>query len=104
MYACLAISRLLIPRFYRTIFSSGVTELFYLMRSPAQERMHNQQFGVCAMDCENVLMVTRYEKPIPAEVHTECRLWIEFAPFDEGAGYRIRGQSSYSLGSNNSIC
>uniref|UniRef100_A0A915EP82 Uncharacterized protein n=1 Tax=Ditylenchus dipsaci TaxID=166011 RepID=A0A915EP82_9BILA len=84
------IGRLLIPRFYRKIFENGVREMFYVVRTPAQERINPQQWGMCALDCENVLMVTRHDRPVPSEVHTECRLFVEFSPFEESVGYRIR--------------
>lgn len=57
------IGRTLIPRFYRTIFDNGVSELYYIVRSPIQERISPHQFGPCALDCENILIFTRYEIP-----------------------------------------
>lgn len=63
-----AVGRTLIPRFYRTIFDSGVCELYYVVRTTAVERINPQQWGLCALDCDNVLMVTRHDRPIQAEV------------------------------------
>ncbi|KAI1717781.1 LIM-domain binding protein [Ditylenchus destructor] len=84
------IGRLLIPRFYRKIFESGVREMYYLIRMPVQERFNPQQWGMSALDCENVLMVTCHDRPVQSEVHTDCSLFIEFAPYNENVGYRIR--------------
>ncbi|VDM38835.1 unnamed protein product [Toxocara canis] len=86
------IGRMLIPRYFRSIFESGVKEMFYVIRTPARE----QAGGPWAMvlDCDNVLLVSKHEKPVLSEsdlsqVHTECKLMCEFM-FDETYGYRIR--------------
>ncbi|VDK50320.1 unnamed protein product [Anisakis simplex] len=81
------IGRMLIPRYFRSIFESGVKEMFYVIRTPARE----QAGGPWAMvlDCDNVLLVSKHEKPVLSEVHTDCKLTCEFV-FDETYGYRIR--------------
>lgn len=81
------IGRMLIPRYFRSIFESGVKEMFYVIRTPARE----QAGGPWAMmfDCDNVLLVSKHEKPVLSEVHTECKLQCEFV-FDETYGYRVR--------------
>lgn len=87
------LSRLLIPRYFRTLFDSGVKEMSYVMRSEGFECMSRSQPGACALECESVLIVTRHEKPVPAQVQTECRMLIEFAPFATApheSSYRIK--------------
>ncbi|KAL7071822.1 hypothetical protein ACQ4LE_008880 [Meloidogyne hapla] len=89
------ISRHFIPRFFRSLFSNGISQLHFVLRSPAQELVEPQRinpgdFGCCALNCENLLMVTSHEKPLQAEVQTECRLFVKFAPFNPACGYRIR--------------
>ncbi|MFH4980601.1 hypothetical protein AB6A40_007310 [Gnathostoma spinigerum] len=81
------IGRMLIPRYFRSIFESGVKEMFYVIRTPARE----QTAGPWTMflDCDNVLLVSKHDKPVLSEVHTECKLMCEFV-FDETYGYRVR--------------
>uniref|UniRef100_A0A914X4W7 LIM interaction domain-containing protein n=2 Tax=Plectus sambesii TaxID=2011161 RepID=A0A914X4W7_9BILA len=73
------IGRTLIPRYFRSIFESGVKEMYYLLRHPVREIY--QQMPV--LDCENLLLVTKHDKPIYAEVETEGRLICEFAMYDD---------------------
>uniref|UniRef100_A0A914LYA8 LIM interaction domain-containing protein n=1 Tax=Meloidogyne incognita TaxID=6306 RepID=A0A914LYA8_MELIC len=89
------ISRHFIPRFFRSLFSNGINQLRFDLRSPAQEfvepiRITPEAFGCCALNCENLLMGTSHEKPLQVQVQTECRLFIRFAPFNPACGYRIR--------------
>ena len=58
----LAIGRKLIGRFFRTMFDTGVRELYFLTRSPPTEQTSN--WGGCLLDCENVVMFTRLSKPL----------------------------------------
>uniref|UniRef100_A0A0N5AT24 LID domain-containing protein n=1 Tax=Syphacia muris TaxID=451379 RepID=A0A0N5AT24_9BILA len=81
-----AIGRMLIPRYFRTIFESGVKEMYYVLRSVARESTGG--FMVYC-ECENLLIVTKHEKPFSSEVQTECKLMCEFI-YDETCGHRIR--------------
>jgi hypothetical protein len=82
------VSKKLIGKFFRTMFENGVRELQFLPRAPSDERM--SQWGACSLDCENVVMFTRIHKPVNAHVVTEARMFLEFAPYDEAYGYRIK--------------
>ena len=81
-----AIGRMLIPRYFRTIFESGVKEMYYVLRAVARESSGG---FVVYCECENLLIVTKHEKPFPSEVQTECKLMCEFI-FDEACGHRVR--------------
>lgn len=48
------------------------------------------QYGTCAIECDQVTMFTATESPIPARAETEAKLFIEFSPYEEVYGYRIR--------------
>ncbi|CAJ0934063.1 unnamed protein product, partial [Mesorhabditis belari] len=80
------IGRTLIPRYFRSIFESGVRELYYVLRSQSLER-HTQMGPI--FECENMLVVNKQDRP-QSEVHTECKFTIEFSHFDEMYNYRIR--------------
>lgn len=60
-----AIGRTLIPRYFRSIFEGGVTELYYHMKHP-KESFHNTTI---TLDCENCVMVTHHGKPPFMKVH-----------------------------------
>ncbi|VDP14167.1 unnamed protein product [Onchocerca flexuosa] len=81
------IGRLLIPRYFRSIFESGVKEMFYVIRTPSREQAGGP--WTIMLDCDNVLLVSKHEKPVLSEVHTDCKLMCEFT-FDDTYGYRIR--------------
>ena len=50
----------------------------------------SNHWGACAIEIESVAMLTTLEKPVPAKVQTDAKLFIEFGPFEEVFGYRIR--------------
>ncbi|KAF2903518.1 hypothetical protein ILUMI_02664 [Ignelater luminosus] len=72
------IGRTLIPRYFRSIFEGGVTELYYNMRHP-KESFHNTSI---TLDCDQCTMVTHHGKPLFTKVCTEGRLILEFT-FDD---------------------
>jgi len=79
----LAISRHFIPRFFRSLFSNGINQLRFDLRSPAQEfvepiRITPEAFGCCALNCENLLMGTSHEKPLQVQVYFLDKLPFEF--------------------------
>ncbi|XP_033220310.1 LIM domain-binding protein 2 isoform X7 [Belonocnema kinseyi] len=79
-----SIGRTLIPRYFRSIFEGGVTELYYNMKHP-KESFHNTSI---TLDCDHCVMVTHHAKPmftkpaVPFQVCTEGRLILEFT-FDD---------------------
>ncbi|XP_059476012.1 LIM domain-binding protein 2 isoform X3 [Neocloeon triangulifer] len=72
------IGRTLIPRYFRSIFDGGVTELYYSLRNP-KESFHNTSI---TLDCDQCSMVTHHGKPLFTKVCTEGRLILEFT-FDD---------------------
>ncbi|XP_077290857.1 LIM domain-binding protein 2 Chi isoform X2 [Arctopsyche grandis] len=72
------IGRTLIPRYFRSIFEGGVTELYYNMKHP-KESFHNTSI---TLDCDQCTMVTHHGKPMFTKVCTEGRLILEFT-FDD---------------------
>ncbi|XP_043245332.1 LIM domain-binding protein 2-like isoform X4 [Amphibalanus amphitrite] len=72
------IGRTLIPRYFRSIFEGGVTELYFSLRHP-KESFHNTSI---TLDCDAATMVTHHGKPLLAKVCTEGRFIVEFT-FDD---------------------
>ena len=63
-----AIGRTLIPRYFRSIFEGGVTELYFSLRHP-KESFHNTSI---TLDCDQACMVTHHGKPMIAKVSPDC--------------------------------
>lgn len=59
-----AIGRTLIPRYFRSIFEGGVTELYYNLKHP-KESFHNTSI---TLDCDQCTMVTHHGKPMFTKV------------------------------------
>lgn len=59
-----AIGRTLIPRYFRSIFEGGVTELYYNLKHP-KESFHNTTI---TLDCDHCVMVTHHGKPMFTKV------------------------------------
>ncbi|KAK7870367.1 hypothetical protein R5R35_000538 [Gryllus longicercus] len=78
------IGRTLIPRYFRSIFEGGVTELYYNLKHP-KESFHNTSI---TLDCDQCTMVTHHGKPMftkamwSVQVCTEGRLILDFT-FDD---------------------
>ncbi|KAI5748498.1 hypothetical protein M8J77_026156 [Diaphorina citri] len=72
------IGRTLIPRYFRSIFDGGITELYYNLKHP-KESFHNTSI---TLDCDQCTMVTHHGKPMLTKVCTEGRLILEFT-FDD---------------------
>uniref|UniRef100_A0A7E4VVX9 LIM interaction domain (LID) domain-containing protein n=1 Tax=Panagrellus redivivus TaxID=6233 RepID=A0A7E4VVX9_PANRE len=83
------ISRFMLIKFFRNLFDSGVKELCFIPRSTATERMTWN--GLCALECDSAMMVTKLDKPVIALAQTDARMFIEFAAYDDTCGYRIKG-------------
>ncbi|KAG2462788.1 LDB1 protein, partial [Polypterus senegalus] len=73
-----AIGRTLIPRYFRSIFEGGATELYYVLKHP-KESFHN---NFVSLDCDQCTMVTQNGKPMFTQVCVEGRLYLEFM-FDD---------------------
>ncbi|PAV87065.1 hypothetical protein WR25_12709 isoform F [Diploscapter pachys] len=80
-----AVGRQLIPRFFRSIFDSGTKELYYVLRGHTRESSMQHCY---VLENDNVLQVSKMENNL--EVQTECKITIEFAPYDELLNHRIR--------------
>ncbi|KAJ3610958.1 hypothetical protein NHX12_023048 [Muraenolepis orangiensis] len=72
------IGRTLIPRYFRSIFEGGATELFYVLKHP-KETFHS---NFVSLDCDQCTMVTQNGKPMFTQVCVEGRLYLEFM-FDD---------------------
>lgn len=72
------IGRTLVPRYFRTIFEGGVTDLYFILKHP-KESFHNTTI---TLDCNQAMMVTHHGKPMFTKVVTEGRLILEFT-FDD---------------------
>lgn len=59
-----AIGRTLIPRYFRSIFEGGATELFYVLKHP-KESFHS---NFVSLDCDQCTMVTQNGKPMFTQV------------------------------------
>ena len=55
-----AVGRTLIPRFFRSIFEGGVTDLHWELRH-SKESFHQ---AVVSLDCDQATMVTQHGKPM----------------------------------------
>ncbi|CAF2508319.1 unnamed protein product [Rotaria sp. Silwood2] len=73
-----SISRILIPRFFRTLFDGGVNEVYFQLKQ-AKEIFHSPTIS---LDCEQASMVTCFGKPPHIKVCTEGHLILEYT-FDD---------------------
>uniref|UniRef100_UPI00358F9DF3 LIM domain-binding protein 2-like isoform X8 n=1 Tax=Myxine glutinosa TaxID=7769 RepID=UPI00358F9DF3 len=71
------IGRTLIPRYFRTIFEGGVTDLSYMLRH--SKEAFNSHSNAVTLDCEHCTMVTHHGKPAFTTVCTDGRLILEFS-------------------------
>ncbi|UMM40351.1 hypothetical protein L5515_017018 [Caenorhabditis briggsae] len=82
------VTRQYIPKFFRSIFDSGMKELQYVLRGASREcTLAN---GHPAYENESVLQITKYDQTSHVEINTEGKLYVEFTPFDEVMNYRIK--------------
>ncbi|KAJ8360288.1 hypothetical protein SKAU_G00168130 [Synaphobranchus kaupii] len=72
------IGRTLIPRYFRSIFEGGATELYYILKHP-KETFHS---NFVSLDCDQCTMVTQNGKPTFTQVCVEGRLYLELM-FDD---------------------
>jgi hypothetical protein len=66
-----AIGRTLIPRYFRSIFEGGVTDLYYNLKHP-KESFHTTSV---TMDCDQCTMVTHHGKPMFTKVLFRNIVW-----------------------------
>ncbi|CAF3008954.1 unnamed protein product [Rotaria sp. Silwood2] len=72
------IERVLIPRFFRTLFEGGVSEVYFLLKQ-SKEIFHSPTISI---DCEQGSLITCFGKPSFIKVCTEGHFNIEFT-FDD---------------------
>lgn len=72
------IGRTLIPRYFRSLFEGGVTELFFVLKH-SKESFHNTAI---ILDSDQATMVAHHTCPVFTKVLTEGRLILEFT-FDD---------------------
>lgn len=86
---CLAIGRTLIPRYFRSIFEGGATELYYVLKHP-KESFHN---NFVSLDCDQCTMVTQHGKPMFTQVRVQ---WCFPSPraYQEAVVYNYNLQHS----------
>ena len=72
-----AIGRTLIPRYFRSMFEGGVSELYILLKH-AKESFHNTAI---ILDCENATLVTHHNQPVFTKASLHC-LRVCFACLD----------------------
>lgn len=65
-----AIGRTLIPRYFRSIFEGGVTEVSYNLRHP-KESFHNTSI---TLDCDQCTMITVLGKPMYTQVIHQLKM------------------------------
>lgn len=71
-YELAAIGRTLIPRYFRSIFEGGVTELYFNLRH-SKESFHNTSI---TLDCDQCTMETLHGKPMYTKVITSSNCTI----------------------------
>ena len=59
-----AIGRSLIPRYFRSMFEGGITDLYYVLKY-CKESFQNTSI---ILDCEQAMMVTHHSKPVFTKV------------------------------------
>lgn len=67
-----AIGRTLIPRYFRSIFEGGATELFFVLKHP-KESFHS---NFVSLDCDQCTMVTQNGKPMFTQVNRSLNFWL----------------------------
>ncbi|CAF3845488.1 unnamed protein product [Adineta steineri] len=73
-----SIGRVLIPRFFRTLFDGGVNEVYFQLKQ-TKEIFHNPTLS---LDCEQASMITCFGKPPHIKVCTDGHLILEYT-FDD---------------------
>jgi hypothetical protein len=73
-----SIGRVLIPRFFRTLFDGGVNEVYFQLKQ-TKESFHSP---ILSLDCEQASMITCFGKPPYIKVCTEGHLILEYT-FDD---------------------
>jgi len=70
MCVCLAVGRSLIPRYFRSMFEGGITDLYYVLKY-CKESFQNTSI---ILDCEQAMMVTHHSKPVFTKVELSVLL------------------------------
>lgn len=69
-----AIGRVLIPRYFRSMFEGGVCDLYFILRHQ-RESFHTT---LITLDCEQALMVTLYGKPMFTKVGSFVNVKLKY--------------------------
>ncbi|CAG0890802.1 unnamed protein product, partial [Cyprideis torosa] len=89
------IGRTLIPRYFRSMFEGGVTELFFHLKH-SKESFHNTTLN---LDCDHATMYSHHGKPVFTTVATEGRLTLDFTYDDmmriKGWHFQIRNHREF---------
>lgn len=77
------ISRTLIPRFFRTYFDGGVTDLSFSLRNPRESQLYPHSQSLITLDCDQANIVSIFKHPSMSSdpgvvVHTEGHLILDF--------------------------
>ncbi|XP_057305879.1 LIM domain-binding protein 2-like isoform X1 [Hydractinia symbiolongicarpus] len=72
------VHRRLIPRYFRSLYTGGVSKVYFLVFDSKENYMNT----TVTLDCKQASMVTHYTKPTDTKVHTNGHLSIEFS-FDD---------------------
>ncbi|KAI6188084.1 LIM interaction domain (LID) domain-containing protein [Aphelenchoides besseyi] len=84
------LNRTLIPRFFRSLVENGVSSMMFLC-SPAHEyAASNGNMIFPALSCETFELHSILEITTRVKVRAAGRVFIEFTPYDEVFGYRIK--------------
>ena len=59
-----AIGRSLIPRYFRSMFEGGITDLYYVLKY-CKESFQNTSI---ILDCEQAMMISHHSKPVFTKV------------------------------------
>ena len=64
MFVGSAIGRSLIPRYFRSMFEGGITDLYYVLKY-CKESFQNTSI---ILDCEQAMMISHHSKPVFTKV------------------------------------
>ena len=71
------IGRILIPRFFKTMFESGVVEMNFVLLHAKE--CHNSATNSLVLESDLATMITHYLKPLPTKVFADGQFLAEFS-------------------------
>ncbi|KAI6215032.1 LIM interaction domain (LID) domain-containing protein [Aphelenchoides besseyi] len=84
------LNRTLIPRFFRSLIENGVSNLMFLCNASHEYAASNGNMIFPALSSDNFELHALLEIPIRTKVRAVGRSFIEYTPYDEVFGYRIK--------------